>query len=114
MSVDLEEVVTSMLTGRIPGMWAKKSYPSLKPLGSYINDFLARLAFLQVSLRIFHDVIKINGKIPISIKTGYIIADLWSCDWHDNIHMLYKVVILCGSAKCSFLASRLQYKLLIY
>ncbi|KAL5971244.1 Dynein heavy chain 7 axonemal [Taenia solium] len=47
MSAELEQLVGSLMVGRIPNVWAARSYPSLKPLGSYIIDLCERLAFFQ-------------------------------------------------------------------
>lgn len=48
MSSDLETLAQALLIGRVPAFWARFSYPSLKPLGAYVDDLLRRLNFLQV------------------------------------------------------------------
>jgi dynein heavy chain len=40
MSTDLEKVANSLFDNQIPALWAKASYPSLKPLASYVMDLI--------------------------------------------------------------------------
>jgi dynein heavy chain len=47
MNDELDELFQSMMVGRQPILWSSKSYPSLKPMASYVSDLLARLAFFQ-------------------------------------------------------------------
>merc|ERR1711990_1045521 len=47
MGAALEATYFSIFDGKTPQQWLGKSYPSLKPLGSYVNDLVERLRFFQ-------------------------------------------------------------------
>merc|ERR1712176_762665 len=47
MDANLDEVATGILRNTRPGYWMKVSYPSLKPLSSYVADLVARITFFQ-------------------------------------------------------------------
>ena len=47
MSDQLDEVFNAMFDNRVPLLWSKVAYPSLKPLGSWTLDFIKRLEFIQ-------------------------------------------------------------------
>jgi len=43
MSNDLEDVYNGILDNKVPDIWHKVAYPSLKPLGSWMINFCERL-----------------------------------------------------------------------
>jgi dynein heavy chain len=47
LSPELEAVCMSLFNNLVPDIWHKRAYPSLKPLASWVLDFLERMKFMQ-------------------------------------------------------------------
>lgn len=47
MSLALEKMFDSFLLRKVPELWENVAYPSLKPLGSWVSDLIARIQFMK-------------------------------------------------------------------
>jgi hypothetical protein len=99
MSSALEEVFNSMLVGKIPNMWANKSYPSLKSLGNYLRDLYERIHFFNVTY--FHFIFYLQK--CILTKTLVILG--MDCKWSTKCLLAFRFLF------CSIFPNRNYAKL---
>jgi dynein heavy chain len=47
MSQQLDEVYEAILSGEVPVLWTQDAYPSLRHLGGWVDDLIARVSFFR-------------------------------------------------------------------
>lgn len=85
MSADLEQVGNAMYDGRVPSLWMAKSYPSMKPLGSYITDLIERLTMLSKWIE--------HGPPPVFWISGFYFTHAFLTGVKQNFARRHKVPI---------------------
>merc|ERR1711998_724429 len=96
MSADLDAVMMAMFDNKLPAAWAKVSYPSLKPLASYVIDLLERLEFFQSWVD--------NGPANIFIMPYFFFAQAFMTGALQNYARKYTIPIDTVSFDFEFLA----------
>lgn len=85
MSADLEQVGNAMYDGRVPPLWMAKSYPSMKPLGSYITDLIERISMLTKWIE--------QGPPPVFWVSGFYFTHAFLTGVKQNFARRHKVPI---------------------
>eukprot|EP00927_Polykrikos_kofoidii_P031997 TRINITY_DN2738_c0_g1_i1.p1 TRINITY_DN2738_c0_g1~~TRINITY_DN2738_c0_g1_i1.p1 ORF type:complete len:3358 (+),score=626.85 TRINITY_DN2738_c0_g1_i1:1049-10075(+) len=84
-SPDLEQVANGCLTNQIPVPWKGVSYPSLKPMLSYVDDFLGRWKFMTTWVN--------NGTPLIFWFSAYFFQQAFLTGVLQNFARKYKIAI---------------------